>query len=121
MSLKNNYINILKQILAYLFWIAISFIAAFGYIRIILGPEPGPESGFLAFLFLLIRNVIIVRLVPIIGSIIALLYILTDVFYLKKRLKKNLKSIIIRFLTIIVITIIVGIIHYFLEKVINII
>ncbi|PHR72857.1 MAG: hypothetical protein COA67_03915 [Lutibacter sp.] len=113
--------TILKQFLAYLFWIGVSFIAAFGYIRIILGPEPGTKSGFLAFLYLLIRNAIIVELVPIIGSIIAVLYILTDVFYLKKKLKNNLKGIIIRFISIIVITLAVGVIHYLLEKVIDVI
>ena len=117
------YLNmkILKQVLAYLFWIAISFIAAFGYIRIILGPEPDSGSSILAFLFLLIRNVIIVKFVPIIGSIIALVFILIDIFYLKKKLKSNIKSTGIRFILLLVITLVVAIIHYILEKVIDVI
>ena len=113
--------KILKQILAYLFWIGISFVTAFGYVRILIGSEPDSSNGFLEFISLLIHRVAIMKLVPIIGIIIAVLYILTDIFYLKKKLKNHSKGRTIRFLAIMLITIVVGIIHYMLEKVIDII
>ncbi|WP_299125897.1 hypothetical protein [uncultured Winogradskyella sp.] len=113
--------KILKQILAYLFWIGISFVAAFSYVRILIGPEPDESNGFLNLLDLLINRTVIVQLVPIIASIIAILFILTDIFYLKKKLKNNSKGIPSRFLVIMLITIVVGITHYILEKVIDII
>ena len=109
------------QILYYLFWIVISFVCAFTYISILIGFNPDASNGILAFLELLIYNLIIVQVMPIIGSIIALLFILIDVFYLKKKLKSNSKKIGLRFLTILIITVIVAIIHYLLEKIIDVI
>lgn len=113
--------KILKQILNYVMWTLIALLSAFGYTRIILGPIPEPTTGFFDFIFYIIYMVGLPRLVLIIGGIIALLYILTDIFYLRKKLKHNSKRIIIRFLVILMITIVVGIIHYMLEKVIDII
>lgn len=113
--------RILKQILAYCIWTILSFISAFAYISILIGSKPDSSNGFLAFLDLLIYNLVVVQLTPIIGSIIALLFILIDVFFLKKKYKKKSKKNGIRFLAIIIITIVVAIIHYLLEKVIDII
>jgi hypothetical protein len=109
------------QILYYLFWIAISFAFAFIYISILIGFKPDSPNGILAFFELLIYNLIIVQVMPIMGSIIALLFILTDIFYLKKKLKNNSKKIGFRFLTVLIISVIVAIIHYLLEKVIDVI
>jgi len=113
--------RILKQILIYLFWIGISFVSTFGYLWMYFGPEPDASQGFLDFVGLMIYRTIIVELVPILGTIIAVSFILTDIFYLKKKLKNNIKGILIRFLMIILLTLFVGLIHYILEKVIDII
>lgn len=113
--------KILKQILNYLFWIAMSFTSAYGYMWILIGPTTNTSNGFIALFEALIYFFVMIKVVPIIGSIIAFLYILIDIFYLKKKLENNSKRIIIRFLMIILITLLVGIIHYILEKVIDVI
>jgi len=113
--------NVLKQILVYLIWVSISFLSAFGYVLLIVGSKPNSSNSTIDAIGLIIYYVAIYRLVPIIGAIIAVLYILTDVFYLKSKLKNNPKRIIIRFLVIIFITLAVGIIHYILEKAIDVI
>jgi hypothetical protein len=107
-----------KQILSYLSWIVCSFILAFIYTRIILGPRPSIGiSKYFEWFYILGM----IRIVSIIGSIIALLYILIDVFHLKKKLKNNSKNTIIRFLIMLIITLFVACTHYFLEKVIDVI
>ncbi|WP_445711974.1 hypothetical protein [Flavobacterium sp.] len=111
---------ILKQIGTYLIWIVLSLFMAFGYMRIILGPKPKPSTG-LMIMFDWVYGVAILHVGAIIGSIIALLYILIDIFYLKKKLKNNSKRTIIRLFIVTVITFIVGITHYICEKVIDII
>lgn len=113
--------HILKRILEYIIWGSISFLSAFGYILLLLGSKPDSSEGFLEFLGLLIYYTAIAKLVPIIGSIIAILYIVLDIFYLKRRLENNPKRILIRFIIIIVITCVVAVTHYVLEKVIDII
>jgi len=113
--------RVLKRILNYFIWTLIAFISAFGYTRIILGPKPEEDTGFLTFIFSLIYKFGFVRIGLIIGSIIALLFILIDVFYLNKRLNNSARSTIIRFLIVIGITMMIAAIHYILEKVIDVI
>ncbi len=112
--------NNLKQILTYVFWTIFSLLAGVVYMRIVLGPKPEPSTGFLK-MFDWAYDVALIQVGFIIGGIIALLYILLDVLYLKQKLKNHSKKTIIRFLMIIVITAIVGTIHYIFEKVIDII
>ncbi len=88
--------------------------------RIILGAKPEPSTGFM-MLFELIYEYAFVYIGVIIGSIIASLYILIDVFYLNKRLENIAHSVIIRFLIMISISIMMGAIHYLLEKVVDVI
>ncbi len=112
--------TLLKQILNYLIWAIFSFLFAFGYMRIILGPKPEPSTGWMK-LFDWIYDISMLNLGLILGSIIALFYIFIDLFYLKQKLKSNAFSPFVRFLTLIAITGIVGIIHYVAEKIIDII
>tara|TARA_B110000091_G_C13742379_1_gene443933 strand:- start:235 stop:573 length:339 start_codon:yes stop_codon:yes gene_type:complete len=111
--------KILKQILAYLIWIGIALLMGVCHMLILLGPK-GPSTGFFRVL-----NDILYYLGMIlglkIGGIIALLFISIDIFYLKKKLKNNIKSTIIRFFTLLIIAVVVGITHYVLEKVIDVI
>ncbi len=90
--------------------------------RLVLGEIPKEESynGFGFFLNLFYHyGLVCVGL--IIGVIIALLFIITDVFILKKKLVGNSKQTQIRILVLLLIAFIVFIIHYFLEKVIDVI
>ena len=112
--------DILKQLLQYLNWTFVSFLFAFGYTRIILGPRPESSTGFMKFLDL-IYLLVMSHVGLVIGSIIAILFILIDVFYLKEKLTNNSKSIPIRFLVILIITFVLGTTHYICEKVIDII
>lgn len=88
--------------------------------RIVLGPSPEPSTGFIKMLDWT-YGIAMVFVGTIIGGIVALIYILIDVFYLKKRLENNSKRTIICLLIIMIITLIVGTTHYICEKVIDII
>lgn len=90
--------------------------------RIVLGKIPDEESynGF-GFFLNLFYSYGIIYVGSIIGTIIALLFIITDVFILKNRLDNNLKSLVIRIVVLFGIAFFVGIIHYLFEKVLDII
>ena len=87
---------------------------------IVLGPEPEPSKGILQ-IFDWIYRAVLFHVGLRVAGIISLLFILLDIFYLKKKLKNNSKKTIICFLIILLITAVVGTIHYFLEKVIDVI
>jgi len=112
----------LKQIADYLIWTVVALLVGIGYMRILLGPLPSNDSywgfGFLLKVFLIERGI---QYGLVIGGIIALLFILLDIFYLKRKLEKGLKSVAIRFASLIAITVVIAIIHYVLEKVIDVI
>lgn len=112
--------TIFKRILDYLFWLAIAMICAFGYIFLLLGEFPDGTHWFDVF------SLIFYRLVYMyvgfsLGGLIAFIYFLLDGFYLRKKLKSTMKSFFVKLLMIIAITICIGALHYFLEKVIDVI
>lgn len=109
-----------KHLLSYIIWIVTAFLLAFLYLRIILGAKP-VSSSFLMQMFGWFYEFAFIKLGIIIGSIVSLLFITIDIFYLKIELAIGIKSTIIRLFVLIFITLIVGIIHYVLEKVINVI
>lgn len=87
---------------------------------IILGGKPEIESVFQIFIDALYMYAFI-HIGSIIGSFIALTFILIDVFYLHKKLEHKANAWRIRLLVILAITIVTGLIHYILEKVIDVI
>jgi len=111
--------KIIKQILNYVLWLLLAFLFAIGYIRIIIGPKSEKLDGI--FIFDLLYNFAFIYTVPIIGGVIGGIFILLDIFYLKKKLNNNTRNFGIRFLIMFPITLIVAVIHYFLEKVIDVI
>lgn len=113
--------TLLKQLPSYLCWICIAILFAYGYMFLILGPKPEPSNGFLGMISFIVYHVALLKVGPIIASIIAGVYLLVDIFYLKKKYNPLSNKIIIRFLVMLTITIVVGIIHYMLEKVIDVI
>lgn len=109
-----------KQLLSYFIWTIISFLAAFGYMRIILGPKPKPAKGILK-MFDWVYETAMIQVGSIIGLIIACIFILLDVFYLRKKLQHKPYSILTRFLILLAIATVVGATHYILEKVVDVI
>jgi len=112
--------KVLKRILNYTITTLISFLCAFAYMRIILGSK-SKNTDWMAKLFNTIYDLAFVYVSLTLGSIIALLYILSDLFYFNTKLKSNTKATGIRLLIIIVIAIFVTTTHYILEKVIDVI
>lgn len=110
----------LKQILHYILWSILSFVLALGYMRVILGPNPESDSSFAPFYDWLYLHVIL-QIGAIVGGIIAFIYIFLDLILLRKKLKYRKRSILIRLMILIAITFSVGCLHYFLEKVVDVI
>ena len=86
--------------------------------RIILGAKPESASAFMKMLRWL-YDYVFLNVGLAIGSIVSVLFILTDIFYLKKKLSIGIKATIIRFFILVFITLVVGTTHYILEKVID--
>lgn len=112
--------RILKRIAYYLFWIFIALVLGVGYMRIVLGANEVTSEG-LGYLFYLFYNIGLLQVGTIIGSVIAVLFILLEVCYLQKHLKNNTKSMMIRFGILLIISVCIAVIHYLLEKVIDVI
>ncbi len=110
----------LPKILSYFIWTLCAFLFAFVYMRIVLGGKPESSTGFMK-MFDWIYEFAFVYIGTIIASIIMLLYALFDIFYLNKKLKNSASPTSIRLLVFIVICILVVVIHYVLEKVIDVI
>ncbi|WP_036153772.1 hypothetical protein [Maribacter forsetii] len=88
--------------------------------RIVLGTPPESNDGKFSFASM-VYEWALVQVGAIVGCIIALVFILLDVFYLNNKLQGNSKATLLRFLIISIIAVIVGITHYILEKVIDVI
>jgi hypothetical protein len=110
----------IKQIFIYVTWIVIALFLGVIYVLLLLGLPQNEFTGVLHLIDIFL-NLGAFYLSLIIGSIIAVLFLLLDVFYLKKKLNNDFKSMVIRVVVILGITIIVGIVHYVLEKQIDII
>ena len=104
--------TIFKRLLNYLIWTLICFLAGFAHMRII--------TGFMK-MFDWVYGVALIQVGAIIGGIIAALYILLDIFYLRKKLNQRKNVIGLRLLIIIGIAILVGVTHYVLEEVVDVI
>jgi hypothetical protein len=90
--------------------------------RLLLGEIPNEDSYIgLGFFLNLFYKYVFVFVGLIIGTIIALIFILFDYFILRKRLSNNWNSFLIRISILLLMTILVGIVHYILEKVIDVI
>ncbi len=112
--------NIIKSIFTYLIWTLLAILLGIVYMRIILGPNNAPDED-IWFLFHVFYNYGLFYLGLIIGGIIAFLFILIDIFYLKRKLKM-VQNYQLHFQNMmVVIMLVVGIIHYILEKVIDVI
>jgi RsiW-degrading membrane proteinase PrsW (M82 family) len=110
----------LKHIFTYLFWTILSLTIGFGYMRLLLGPNDISEEGisYLLHLFFVIG---MIKVGLWVGGAIAICFVSLDIFYLRKKLKNNPKRTVIRLAALLIITVLVAIVHYLLEKVIDVI
>lgn len=103
-------------------WIVLSLLFGIVYMRLIVGELPNEEEyfgfGFFLNLFYKIGSLYVGL---IIGGIIAIIFIITDVFFLRKKTYFNYNSFLIKIHVLLVITILFGIFHYILEKMIDVI
>jgi len=112
--------RILKRILNYISTTLIALLLAFAYMRIILGAKSN-NTDWLAKLSHIIYDLAFVYASLILGSIIAVLYILIDIVYANNKLKSNANATRIRLLILVGLAVCVTVTHYVLEKVIDII
>ena len=112
--------KVLKRILNYTITTLISFLCAFTYMRIILGSK-SKHTDSMAKLFNIIYDLAFVYVGLILGSIIALLYILSDLIYFKTKLRSHTNPTGVRLLIILIIAIFITTTHYILETVIDVI
>ena len=88
--------------------------------RLVLGANTVSEEG-LGYLLHLFYDIGMIQVGLWVGSAIAICFVLLDVFYLRKKLKNNPKKTIIRLAALLIITVLVALVHYILEKVIDVI
>ncbi len=112
--------RIIKQIVEYLIWISIALLLGICHMYIVLGPKE-TGSSFLQVVGTVIYNYALVHVGLYVGAVIALVFVLLDVSYLKKKLRQHKKSTIIRFVALVLIAVVIGVMHYILEKVIDVI
>lgn len=114
--------RIVKHLITYLFWTILSLIMGIVYMRLLLGNIAEDESiggfGYLLKIFFF-HGLIFVGL-PF-GAIIALLFILIDWLFLRKKLNQGTKRTYMRIALLLAITGFIAIVHYVLEVVIDVI
>jgi hypothetical protein len=109
-----------KPILEYALWTMAALLLGIGYMYLILGPTP-EETGILSFAFSKIRLFGLLLMGVAIGSILTTLFILLDVYYLKRKWKSSRHIFLIRTTAMLLILLILGALHYLLEKPLNVI
>lgn len=119
-SKLTNSMKYLKQPLTYLFWTVLALLMGIAYMWLVLGTNNMPKEG-LGYIFHMFYNWGLLHVGAIVGLVIAVLFVLFDAFYLKKKLKQHKNTTAIRFMALFAIAIVVAGIHYVLEKVIDII
>lgn len=112
--------KILQQIVMYFIFGIVAILLGIACMHIFLEPNDKTTEGLAYFLYLF-ESILIIEIGIRIGVLIIMLFILLDLFYLKKKLKNNRKGIIIRLGILLFITVFLTSMYYILEKVINVI
>jgi hypothetical protein len=103
--------KILKQITRHLIWTLVSLFLGFSYVYVITNiiKDDLPKSWHIPSFA---QGLVVVYVGSAIGAVIAVLFFLVDVFYLRKKLNNTFKSTMIRFLVLLTITILLAIVFY---------
>ena len=113
--------QLLKQFGIHLGWTGIALLLGLCHVYVALGPRITTSNSFFTWLLNLLYNHALLYVGLPIGLLLAILFILFDVFFLKKKLNNNFKGVVVRFLVLLTFSVGFGGIHYFLEKVIDVI
>lgn len=109
-----------KIVLEYTLWTIVALIMGIGYMYLVLGPLP-EANNLWDFFFGKLYLFGLVRVGLTIGSIVAVLFILFDVFLINKKQIFGKRKMMVRMLTLLLILAVVAILHYLLEKTFNLI
>ncbi len=110
----------LKRVLEYVLWALAAQLLGIGYMYLVLGSVPD-DTTLISFIFSKIYFIGLVQVGGTIGAILAVIFILFDLFYLKRKWPPSKSLFGIRFLSMLVILLVIGIIHYLLEKTFDVI
>lgn len=110
----------LKKILGYVLWALAALFLGIGYMYLILGSAP-EETTVVSFIVSKIYFIGLFQVGGIIGAILAVVFIVFDVFYLKKKYEPSKPPLIIRVFSMLVILVVLGTLHYLLEKTFDVI
>lgn len=109
-----------KIIWDYAWWTMFALLLGIGYMYLVLGPLPETKNLW-DFLFGKIYLFGLLRIGLIIGGIVAILFMLVDVFLINKRQIFGMHKVRVRMLALLIILVFVTTIHYLLEKTIDLI
>lgn len=112
--------HMLKHILTYVLWTVLSLLIGISYMRLVFGPDTVSEEGW-GYLWYLFFTVGTIQVGLWVGAVIAICFVVLDVFYLRNKLKSNPKKTLICLAVLLIITVLVALVHYLLEKVIDVI
>ncbi|MBN7818747.1 hypothetical protein [Bowmanella yangjiangensis] len=106
--------------LEYLLWAVAALLLGVGYMHLILGSAPEQTSS-LSFLIAKIYFLALLYVGGIVGAILAVFFILFDVFYLKRKWQSSTHFFTIRAASMLFILMVVATLHYLLEKTFDVI
>lgn len=105
-------IKLIKQIGVYFIWVILALFLGFVSIEIYMHATGYPEDGMVATLTCFHGGLIL-------GGIVALVFLIIDIFYLGKKLMNTIKSAIIRLRLLIALHLLAGLVYYVLDKVLR--
>jgi hypothetical protein len=105
--------KILTRIIEYLIWFLLSVFLGMGWMRIELGKPI--EATSLFAIFNCLHAFIIIWIGGFIGLISFILFVLIDLFYIKRKIKTERNQNFVRIFTILISSAIVTLIHYIIE------
>ncbi|GLQ07014.1 hypothetical protein [Sneathiella chinensis] len=108
-----------KVILEYGLWTMGALLLGIGYMYLVLGSAP-EVTNTLSFFISKIYFIGLFHVGGIIGSILAITFILFDALYLKRKSQPSKPRFTIRAISMLLILVILGASHYLLEKVFDV-
>lgn len=109
-----------KTIWEYALWTMAALLLGMGYMYLVLGPPPEPTNTWNFFLGK-IYLFGLVRIGLVVGGIVAVLFIIFDAFFIKRKWALSKNKLGIRIIALLILLVLVAMLHYLLEKTINLI